>query len=241
MSQLHRGFEVRQYKPWKVWLFGVLVALLFWIFFVIGQTYQSYELLHLKLERKTLVSEIDELESRNHNLVKKNAQLSSISRIEHDAYVLANQALVKSHQKLLEQKEELVFYKGIVSPKDVALGINLQTFEVKSHLLKGVFSYKMILTKRGESSKKLVGTANILIRGENKDGKREIFFPEIDLDETGEGIQFSFRYFQVFEGEFSLVEGFEPYELEIVIVSSTKKVKSFTESISWARVLSEES
>ena len=219
----------------------VLVALLFCGFFVIGQTYQSYELLHLKLEREALASQIDELESRNHNLVKKNAQLSSISRIERDAYVLANQALIKSQQKLLEQKEELVFYKGIVSPKDVELGINLQAFEVKPHVIKGIFSYKMVLTKRGESTKKMKGAANVLIRGEDKDGTREIFLSEIVLEKTGKGAQFSFRYFQVFEGEFSLVEGFEPYELEISIVSSTKKVRSFTESISWARVLSEES
>lgn len=241
MSQLHRGFQVSQYKPWKLWLGVVLVALLLWLFFILGQAYQSYELSHFKLERETLVSQIDELESRNHNLVKKNAQLSSTSRIEHDAYVLANQGLIKLQQKLLEQKEELVFYQGIVSPKDVALGINLQTFEVKPKGKKGVFSYKMVLTKRGEGTKKIRGTTKVLIRGEDKDGKRELLLSKIDLDKSEKDAKFSFRYFQVFEGEFSLIEGFTPDELEVDIVSTTKKVKSFTESISWARVLSEDS
>lgn len=241
MSQLHRGFQVRQYKPWKLWLGVVLVALLLWLFFILGQAYQSYELSHFKLERETLVSQIDELESRNHNLVKKNAQLSSTSRIEHDAYVLANQGLIKLQQKLLEQKEELVFYQGIVSPKDVALGINLQAFEVKRKGKKGVFSYKMVLTKRGEGTRKITGTTKVLIRGEDKDGKRELLLSKIDLDKSEKDTKFSFRYFQVFEGEFALVEDFAPYELEIDIVSKTKKIKSFTESISWARVLSEDS
>jgi cell division protein FtsL len=241
LNELHRGFQVRQYKPWKIWLTLVLVTLLLWLFFILGQIYQSYELLHLKLERETLVSQIDELESRNHNLVKKNAQLSSISRIESSANVLANKALIKLQQELLEQKEELVFYQGIVSPKDVALGINLQTLEVKPKGSRGLFSYKMVLTKRGEGNKKVTGTAQILIRGEDKDGTREFLLSEIELDKSVGDIKFSFRYFQVFEGEFSFIEDFEPYELEVSVVSSTKKIKSFTESISWARVLSEDS
>jgi hypothetical protein len=240
LSQLHSGFQVRRNKPWKLWLGVVLVALLLWLFFMLGQTYQSYELSHFKLERETLVSQIDELESRNHNLVKKNAQSSSASRIEHDAYVLANQTLINLQQKLLEQKEELVFYQSIVSPKDVMLGVNLQTFEVKPKGKKGVFSYKMVLTKRGEGTKKITGTTKVLIRGEDKDGKRELLLSKINLDESERESNFSFRYFQVFEGEFSLVEGFAPYELEVGIVSTTKKIKSFTESISWARVLSED-
>jgi hypothetical protein len=208
---------------------------------MLGQAYQSYELSLFKLERETLVSQIDEIESRNHHLVKKNAQLSSTSHIEHDAYVLANQELIKLQQKLLEQKEELVFYQGIVSPKDVALGVNLQTFEVKAKGTKGVFSYKMVLTKRGEGTKKITGTTKVLIRGEDNEGKRELLLSKIDLDKSEKDGKFSFRYFQVFEGEFSLVEDFAPYELEIGIVSTTKKIKSFTESISWARVLSEDS
>jgi hypothetical protein len=241
LSLLHRGFQVRRYKPWKIWLGVFFVALLLCLFFILGQAYQSYELSYFKLERETLVSHIDEIESRNHNLVKKNAQLSSSSRIEHDAYVLANQTIIKLQQKLLEQEEELVFYQSIVSPKDVALGINLQTFEVKRKAKESVFSYKMVLTKRGKGTKKITGTATVLIRGEDNDGKRELILSKIDLDKSEKDTNFSFRYFQVFEGEFSFVENFVPYELEIGIVSTTKKIKSFTDSILWARVLSEDS
>ena len=208
---------------------------------MLGQAYQSYELSYLKLERETLMVQVDGLESRNHNLIKKNAQLSSSSRIENDAYVLANQAHIKLQQQLLKQEEELVFYQSIVSPADVELGINLQAFEVKARVKKGVFSYKMVLTKRGKGTKKIVGTSTVLIRGEDKEGERELLLSKIDLDKSDGDTNFSFRYFQVFEGEFSFVEGFVPYELEIGIVSTTKKIKSFTDTISWARVLSEDS
>ena len=96
MRKLHRGFQVRQYKPWKVWLGIALLILLMGMFFYLGREYQSYELNHLLLERETLVIRIDELENRNHKLVQKNAHLQGGSKIERDAYELANQELVRA-------------------------------------------------------------------------------------------------------------------------------------------------
>ena len=79
------------------------------MFFYLGEGYQAYELDRLRLERETLINRIAELESRNHNLVQKNAHLEGGSKIERDAYELSNQELVRLQQELLAQKEELVF------------------------------------------------------------------------------------------------------------------------------------
>lgn len=239
MSRLHRGFQVRQYKPWKLWLGLVFLILLFFMFFYIGQNYQAYELGHLNLERETLLSRINELETRNHNLLQKNAQLDGSSKIEHDAYELANENLIKLQRELLAQKEELAFYQGIVSPKDAALGVNLQTFEVRKKNSQNHYSYKMILTKNGKSSRKLQGAANVIIRGENSGNVRELKISDLVLENAGKATKFAFRYFQVFEGDIALPEGFEPFEVEIGIKPTTKKVKSFSETISWTQVLSE--
>lgn len=241
MSEFQHGFQVRRFKPWKLWLVVVLSGLILWFFFILGQADQSDQLSSSKLKNMALMSQVDELESRNHRLVIKNAQLSTTSLIEHDAYVIANQSLIELQKKLLEQKEELVFYQGIVSPKDVELGINLQTFEVKRTGKNGVFNYRMVLTKRGKGAKKVTGSTKILIQGEDQNVRKEYLLSEIDFEKSELETEFSFRYFQVFEGAFSLVDGFMPYDLKVEVVSTTKKVKSFTENILWARALTEDS
>jgi hypothetical protein len=239
LSNLHRGFKVRQHKPWKVWLgIGALIGLMVMIFYL-GEAYQAHQLDRLKLERETLVSRIGELESRNHQLVQKNAHLEGSSKIEREAYELSNQQLVKLQQELLAQKEELVFYQGIVSPKDAALGVNLQSFEMRKKNNQNQYSYKMILTKRGKSTKKVKGGTSVLIRGESGGSVSEFKISELALEKSAKDTKFSFRYFQVFEGDIALPDGFVPFEVEIGIKSTTKKVKSFSETISWTRVLSE--
>ena len=239
MSTSHRGFQVKQYKPWKLWLGLVVLLGLMATFFFIGRGYQAYELERLVLESEVLVNRIAELEARNQKLLQKNAHLAGSSKIEHDAYQLANQELVRLQKELLKQKEELAFYRGIVSPKNAALSVNLQSFEVRKKNNQNQYSYKMILTKSGKSTKKIYGGASVLIRGENGGSVKELKMKDLNLETPGKDTKFAFRYFQVFEGDIALPDGFEPFEVEIGIKPSSKKVKSFSETISWARVLSE--
>lgn len=239
MSSSHRGFQVRQHKPWKLWLALLLLAGLMAMFFFLGKGFQDYQLERLQLERETLLSRIAELETRNHNLVQKNAHLLGGSKIERGAYELANQELVRLQQKLLEQKEELAFYRGIVSPNDAELGVNLQTFEVRKKNNQNHFSYKMILTKNGKSTIKVRGDTSILIRGEKEGDVSVMNISDLALEKSSPNTKFAFRYFQVFEGDIALPDGFKPFEVEIGIKPTTKKVESFSETISWASVLSE--
>jgi hypothetical protein len=161
------------------------------------------------------------------------------SKIERGAYELANQELVRLQQELLDQKEELAFYRGIVSPSDAELGVNLQSFEMRKKNSQNHFSYKMILTKNGKSTVRVRGDARILIRGEQEGDVSVMNISDLALENSSTNTKFAFRYFQVFEGDIALPDGFEPFEVEIGIKPTTKKVESFSETISWTSVLSE--
>jgi cell division protein FtsB len=239
LSKLHAGFQVRQYKPWKLWFLLVVVAGLLVLAFVAGQTHQAFQLERVLLERETLVSRIAELENRNHRLVQENAQLEGGSKIEREAYQQANQELVRLQQELLAQREELVFYRGIVSPSDTTLGVNLQSFEVRKKNSQNLYSYKLILTKSGKSTKRVSGNTELLIRGESNGNVTELVLTDLVVENSSRATKFAFRYFQVFEGDIILPEGFEPFEVKIGVKPTTKNVKAFTETISWAEVLSE--
>ena len=97
----------------------------------------------------------------------------------------------------------------------------------------------MILTKSGKSTTKVRGGANVVIRGDNSGAVKEFKMTDLRVENPGKANKFAFRYFQVFEGDITLPEGFEPFEVEIGIKPTTKKVKSFSETRSWTQVLSE--
>jgi len=238
VSKTHVGFQVRQHNPWRLWLGISLVVVLLMIMFLIGRTYQSFELTQLRLQQEVMESRIAELEQRNISLVKDNAQLKGISKIEHDAYELARQSEVMLQRDLLELKEQLVFYQGIVSPEQMTLGINLQSLDLNKKNDFGLYSYKLVLSKRGKSDKFVKGDFEILIKGQQNDEAVDISLEKLKSDYRTSDVDFSFRYFQMFEGDLQLPEKFEPYDIQLKINPKTKKIKPFTESISWAQALS---
>ena len=238
MSKAHMGFQVRQHNPLRIWIGAGLVVLLLFITFMFGRAYQSYELSQLKLEKEATDYRITELEQRNASLVKKNAQLKGISKIEHDAYEKANKSLVSLQQELLEMKEQLVFYQGIVSPEQLALGINIQSFELVRKNSLNLYSYKLVFSKRGKSNKFVKGDFKLLIKGQTGEQQKELELKQVKQKFKDKDTKFSFRYFQVFEGDMLLPENFEPYDIQLTINPKTKKIKSFSETISWTQAVS---
>ncbi len=238
MSKAHLGFQVRQNNPWRLWLGVGLVILLLLIMFLIGRAYQSYELGQLNLEQEAMVDRIAELEQRNTSLVKQNAKLKGISKIEHDAYEKANRSQVDLQKELLDMKEQLVFYQGIVSPEQLALGVNIQSFELTKKNNLGLYNYKLVLSKRGKSNKFVKGIFNLLIKGQQGEQQKDLALKQVKQDYKENDIKFSFRYFQVFEGDMLLPEQFEPYDIQVKIKPTTKKIKPFSETISWTQAVS---
>ncbi len=78
-----------------------------------------------------------------------------------------------------------------------------------------------------------------MIRGESEGSVSELKLTDLTLEKSDKGTKFAFRYFQVFEGDIVLPDGFVPFEVKIGVTPTTKKVKAFTETISWTDVLSE--
>ncbi len=238
MSRAHLGFKVRQHNPWRLWLGLGLVLALFVIMFLMGRAYQSYELKQFKLVQETLESRIAELEQRNEGLVKKNAQITSSSAIERDAYEQAKESLVFLQKEILALKEQLVFYQGIVSPEELALGVNIQSFEMNKKNDLGLYSYKLVLTKRGKSSQYVKGKIDFVLKGQADGEQKDLPMKQVKQQYKEKDTKFSFRYFQVFEGELLVPDNFEPYDIELLVKPTTKKIKNFSENISWTEVLS---
>ncbi len=238
MSKLHAGFRVQQHNPWRNWLIGALLILLMIVMFLFGRAYQAYEVSALKMQQQTHLARIDELEARNDSLVKKNARLESSSRIEHDAYLEVNESLVQLQRQLLEMKEQLVFYQGIVSPEELALGVNIQSFELSRKNDLGLYRYKLVLSKRGKSDRYVKGQLDVIVKAQQDGGQVDLPLQQIKQDYTAKDKRFSFRYFQVFEGDILIPDQYVPYDIQLKINPSTKKIKSFSETISWAQAVS---
>ena len=171
--------------------------------------------------------------------MKKNASLSSGSKVDRDAYNSVNNSLINIQREVLTLKEELVFYRGIVAPSQVNLGVNLQELSVKKSAKEGFYHYKLVLTKTGRSKFSIRGDVHISIQGLDDGENKSLALNDMSELKKNE-LKYSFKYFQIFEGDIQLPKQFYPEMVKVVVKSRTKKVKSTESTFNWAELVSGE-
>ncbi len=139
-----------------------------------------------------------ELNAQNQQLANMELELSLEKTANQDMKAM----FAEQHKAQKELDRELAFYRSIMAPENNAQGVAIHGLELSEGMTPGTQKLKLVLTQLKKRKSLLKGRASIKFIG-LQDGKVK----EISLKELSK-LAFSFRYFQVFEEEFSLPEQF---------------------------------
>ena len=203
---------------------GLLIALIFFV--LVGLGYLVYDYGHsradydydslqdqnvLLQERMTTLSA--EVEKTRDNLVDS----QSSSAVEKLAYNEVEVTLRNLQSEILELKEEVAFYRSIVSPRESALGLRIQRFDVKP--AGKDFRYKLVLTQVIKKSRITRGDIVMHIEGVRAGKSEKINLTS--LSKKGQDkLDFRFKYFQSFEGDLIIPKDFVPSRVHVKVTSS---------------------
>ncbi|WP_083698201.1 DUF6776 family protein [Shewanella sp. UCD-KL21] len=123
-------------------------------------------------------------------------------------------------QKTIEQ--ELAFYRSLVSPEKEVDGIAIHGLELSKGLVANSYQLRLILTQNQKRKTSVKGVADIVLVGLQNEQQVEISLSDIDIEKFA----FGFRYFQVFDAEMNLPEGFALQRVKAVVqVSAARGVR----------------
>jgi hypothetical protein len=161
--------KVKHHNPWKTRVFILLGALALgvggWSLFDYGRYQAGYDSHESDLERLRLVALVDELQDDIELLREQKAQLERAAQIERQAYNELDTNLKVLQGEILELKEELAFYRGIVSPKEASRGLHLQRFSLESNGLRS-YRYTVVLTQVLKNDGLARGRVKLFIEGQ---------------------------------------------------------------------------
>lgn len=212
-------------------LLAVLVLLLIWGFHEYGRYRAGYNLLAVSEQKQAQQQRIAELEAQVTQLREQKAILERGAGVEQEAYKQLQGTVSGLQDELLELKEELAFYRGIVSPEDASKGLKLQSFVLNPGREQDSYRYKMVLTQVLSNGTVAYGNIQVSVSGTEDGEAREYTLAQ--LSDEGENLQFRFKYFQSFEGEFALPQGFVPSKVNLDIKPRSRSHKQLSESIEW--------
>ncbi|MDX1432453.1 MAG: DUF6776 family protein [Gammaproteobacteria bacterium] len=187
-------------------------------------------------ERDSLASAVTMLRSRNEELRERVAILERGQQVESKAYADVGQHLRSLQDEVLALKEEVAFYRGIVS-SGKEKGLNIQTFVVDKENVEGAFRFQLVLTQHLKRVKQISGTVRISVMDENGNQPRDLTLVDLEGRERPE-IEFEFKYFQRLEGRFTLPDGVSPQRVLVRVFPSGKSPKSVEQGFDWNSLLS---
>lgn len=227
------NFEIRSRRPlWQRVLLGVSI--------IISVAAGSYLLgygkggsdnaaqRHLLTEQEQQLADQAEVISR---LKRDMVQLEQGRRVDEVAIDGVRAELKDQQQEMLELREEIAFYRGIVSPSESRTGILIQRFELSPLAEEGFFQYRLVLTQVLKNEQVARGVVDVFVAGVMGGRSQRILLKEL-VEEPKPTFNFRFKYFQMFEGSLELPEGFIPHSVEVE-VKPRKSRSSISESFPW--------
>lgn len=226
---------IRQHRPMRN-LIAALVGVIaigatgYWIF-LNSKGWAEEELEALHSEREKLMNTAEALREANGLLRERVAILERAQQVEGRAYKDVDAHLRSLQDEVLALKEEVAFYRGIVSDGKEK-GLNIQTFVLDKETSPGAYRFQLVLTQNLKRVKKITGKVKLKIMDELDGTAKDLLVSDM-AGQQADYLKFEFKFFQRIEGRFTLPDGFRPERLQVQVVSSGKKPASVEKSFEW--------
>jgi hypothetical protein len=227
---------IKRHKPWRTrgkYLLAVIIALaLLWALFSYGRQYAGLEYDQLLVERDLRETKLAQLLKSNEELREQIAVLERSAQIDRQAYDDVNSVLTELQDELLELKEELAFYQGIVSPADSPSGLAISRFAVEPAGAENSYRFKLVLSRARQNNRLIEGKVRIAVDGMLNGVLKTLEMAELSDTDTKE-LNLRFRYFQNMEGDIVLPKDFQPSRLIVEIIPSGKSLTGLKQQYDW--------
>jgi hypothetical protein len=214
--------------------FLVLLAIVAgYLVFEYGRISAGYNTIDAAQERAAFEAEIEARDARIADLEQEVALLETHRAIDREAYTEVESSLLELQAKIQEQRDAIAFYRGIVSPADGRPGLRVQDFRLTRGAEERQFNLRLVLVQAMKHDRKVSGDVALTVEG-REDGVARTY-PLTDLlpADASKDWPFSFRYFQDFDRQITLPDGFTPERVHVEVRSRTRSISSIEESFAW--------
>lgn len=213
----------------------VLIAVLGggYLAYEMGRIHAGYNRFSADAELQRSRARIDALEAENRRLSEQRIQLETLSKTEQETYREVSGTLRELQAKIQEQREAIAFYRGIISPDESESGLRIQDIQVLRGSAPSSYRLRMVLVQVKQHHRQVYGKVRLSIDGA-LDGEN-VSLPMARLLPEGESARwnYGFRYFEDFERELILPEGFSPQKINIELEASGRGNTGIKQTFNW--------
>jgi len=228
---------VKPHHPWKtraLWMLaGLLMLVGGYTLFDYGRYLAGYDSTEANRAQQELQQEKKHLEREIETLRQDKALLQRGRQIEREAYTELNGTIKNLQAEILELKEELAFYRGIVSPREASTGLQLQKFSVEPNGPSRSYHYKVVLTQVLKNDRLATGRVQLQLDGIDGAEPKSLTLNDVTEKSINE-LSYRFKYFQNLEGDIELPKNFTLLRATVKILPRGNERNGIEKTIDWS-------
>ncbi len=217
-------------------IIGILIVVAGYLVYEYGRISAGYHVVDAAAERQAFEQHIQSLNNEITDLKQEVALLETHREVDREAYRDVEASLVTLQAKIQEQQDAIAFYRGIVSPVDGNAGLRVQDLKLTRGREEREFNLRLVLVQAMKHDRKVSGDVNLTVEGSIDGVETSFTFADL-IAEDDKTWKFSFRYFQDFDRQILLPDGFQPERITVQVQSRTRSISSIEESFAWASSL----
>jgi len=210
----------QRYSPRMKLLLAVMAAVLLLasagFIYNYGLNRAGFEAQSAQETQQTLQDEMRKLQDENRELQESLARSQRTIQMDQAAYQDLDKSLKASAQEIVKLREELNFYRNIISPADKKSGLRIQNLYIEPAGGANQYRYKLVLIQALKHESTVQGRAIIEVSGMQVGEDTLLRFPAANE----RPIQVNFKYFQDIEGKLELPRNFQPKRVKVYIKTS---------------------
>jgi len=199
-----------------------------------GLSSQGIDTIAVFQRQSVLREEIKRLKDENLELRETLARAQRTLQMDKVAYQDLQRKLDSSSQDINKLREELSFYRNIISPPNKVSGLQVERLHIErvGQPADYVYRYKLVLLQALKHEHTIYGRVRLEVRGA-QDGKDA----SLQYPPPGEKQHHvAFKYFQEFEGIMKLPRNFQPTGVKVSITTTSPVAQTLEQNYGWPKL-----
>jgi len=216
---------------------GSVVVALFvvsgYLVFEFGRIKAGYDIVEADNIAQAYEDHMAQLDNEILELKQEIAILETNREVDRESYKEVEASLTALQAKIQEQRDAIAFYRGIVSPSDGNSGLRVQDLKLTRGKEEREFNLRVVLVQAMKHDRKVSGDVGLSVEGSLNGVQTTYALAQLIPDGSDKVWAFSFRYFQDFDRQLVLPDGFTPERITVEVRSKTRSISSIEESFAW--------
>ncbi|GAB5381463.1 MAG: hypothetical protein Alis3KO_34170 [Aliiglaciecola sp.] len=201
-------------KTWSAFKFYSLLILILAIASYSAFKYGNQHYAKQQNEIEMLQHTMSNLDAENQRLTQRLNVLGVELEVQRLAALNLQNSISEGLQRETQLQQEISFYQRVMAPELKQEGFVIEAFDIAPSVSERGFRYELVLMQQDKIKNVVKGTIEVTLIGSEQGKPKRYALPSL-VEAESDPLTFSFKYFQVINGEFILPEGFAPEKIQV--------------------------